>query len=118
MVGQMTLFDWMSEQTPDINNIPESEAARIVGERIGVQFVYNSHLEEWRAKVGKMNLFLRYGNFSKGINGGRLSLGAGWILRTSGGSAPFSGIDEAVEYLKSRIANMGKYEKEIDRWQA
>ena len=29
-----------------------------------------------------------------------------------------SGIDEAVEYLKSRIANMGKYEKEIDRWQA
>ena len=61
MIGQMTMFDWMSEQTP------ESEAARIVGERIGVQFVYNSHLEEWRAKVVKI---------SKGINDERLFLGA------------------------------------------
>ena len=84
---QMSIFDLLEEETPNIIDITEAEAVRIVGERLGVQFKYSPFFGEWQAQVGKMELSCEYAHFSKGINGGRLFLGVGWSLGTEGGPA-------------------------------
>ena len=109
MNGQISIFDLLEAETPNINDITEAEAVRIVGERIGAQFKYNSFFGEWQAQIGKMKLSCEYSHFSEGINDGRMFIGVGWSLKTSGGSCPCYGIDEAVRYFKNRLA---KYEEE------
>ena len=110
MNGQISIFDLLEAETPNINDITEAEAVRIVGERLGVQFKYNSFFEEWQAQVGKMELSCEYSHFSEGINDGRLFLGVGWRLRTSSGGRPCDGINETVRYFKNKLANVKKYE--------
>ena len=100
---QLTIFDWMPEEPPDINDIPEAEAVRMVGDRLGLKFEYDSFFKDYRAKIGKIVLRLSYGHFFPEINNGALYLGADYKYGTSGGGSPCHGINDAVNYLKNRI---------------
>lgn len=100
MYEQMTIFDLMP--VPDINDIPEDEAVRIVGQRIGVNFTWNPLFEEWQGHIGKMELSMNYSHFVLDDNRD-LFLGVGYLFGTEAGGAPSSGIDDAVKYFKKRI---------------
>ena len=63
MGRQLTIFDWMPEKPPDINDISEAEAVQMVGDRLGVKFTYDSFFKDYRAKIGKIILRLSYGHF-------------------------------------------------------
>ena len=105
--GQLSLFDWIPEhrEYPSIDSIPEAEAARIVGDEIGLTFAYNARFEEWCAKKGKLELYLEYSNFDLEDNLDRF-LGVGYDYGTGGGACPCSGIKDAVAWFKDKI---GKY---------
>ena len=97
MTGQMIIFDYM--YTPDINDISEEEAVKLVGERIGVKFTWNPVFEMWLYKKGRLRLNMNYDRFVLDDNKD-LFLGVGWDYGTSGGGSPCSGIDDAVEYFQ------------------
>ena len=102
MNEQLNLF-WLIE-SPDINDIPEEQAVRIVGDRLGIRFKYNTFFERYEAKKGKMTMALSYGRFFPEVFDGRLFLGADYQITNSGGftggSSPCDGIDEATRYLE------------------
>ena len=106
MNDQLNLFSLI--EAPDINDIPESEAVQIVGNRLGVQFKYNDFFDLWEAKCGKMHLALSYGRFFPDVFDGRLFLGADYWIQHSGGSAPCDGIDEATAYFQRKIEEWGQ----------
>lgn len=109
MKGQLSIFDWMPDavETPDINSITEAEAVQIVGDRIGVQFTYNSFFDEHQGKKGKMKLGLKYDHFAPGVRNGELFLGTSYQIGTSGGGSPCSGIDDAVKWFKEVLKRNG-----------
>ena len=104
--GQMTIYDWLGLQPeyPDINDVSEEEAVRMVGEAIGRTFAYNSKFREWQAKKGKLKMTMSYDNFIFG-NHDRF-LGTGWVYGTSSGGSPTSGIKEAIAYFKDVIGRV------------
>lgn len=108
MSEQLNLFSLM--KAPDINDIPESEAVQIVGNRLGVQFKYNAFFERWEGEYGKMHLALSYGRFFPGVFEGRMFLGADYQIRDggfTGGSIPAAGIDEATAFFQKAIERWG-----------
>lgn len=105
MTGQMSIFDYLS--APDINDISEEEAVKLVGDRIGVKFTWNPVFKMWLYKKGRLRLNMNYDNFMLDDNKD-LFLGVGWDCGTSGGGSPCSGIDEAVEYFQRVIAREGR----------
>ena len=104
---QLNIFELIP--APDINDVTEDEAVRIVGDRLGVTFAYNEFFGDWRAKRGNMTMALSYGRFFPGVFDGRLFLGADYNITRgggfyTGGSCPCDGIDEATEYLERAMA--------------
>lgn len=119
MGRQLTIFDWMPEKPPDINDISEAEAVQTVGDRLGVKFTYDPFFKDYRAKIGKIILRLSYGHFFSEINNGALYLGADYMYGTSGGGSPCHGIEDAVDYLNDCIEQCRKekyqtYERDDD----
>lgn len=101
---QMTIFEWLQpERTsyPDINDIDEAEAVRLVGDALGVKFIRNDFFELWIGKKGKLRMDLQYDNFCIGNH--ELFLGAGYAYGTAGGASPTSGIKEAIAYFKDAM---------------
>lgn len=100
---QLSIFDWMPEETPDINDISEAEAVRIVGERLGVDFVKN-WFGYYEAKKGKLKIELQYSHFVPGVNNGRLFLDASFSYGSGcGGGSPCDGIEDAIKYLTGKM---------------
>ena len=106
MYEQLTIFDWMPtlrKEFPDINDIPETEAVRIVGENLGVTFTYDKKFDQWRWKKGKLILSMDYDNFILDDNHD-LFLGTMYSYGcTEGGASPCSGIEEAINWFKSKL---------------
>ena len=102
---QLTIFDWLTElnEYPDINDVTEAEAVKIVGEQIGVVFVYNQKYEYWCGKRGKLKLTMEYDHFVPGVNNQDLFLGTGYSYGTSGGGSPCSGIEEAISWFRRKM---------------
>ena len=105
--GQMTIFDFLP-QTADFATMPEAEVMAVISERIGIRLLWDSHLEEWAAKVGKTKLTAEIGTYKCTHDGtemiaGHKFIGCGWGRSTSGGGSPCNSIDEAVEYLKAAL---------------
>lgn len=102
--GQLSLFDWIPEhrEYPSIDSIPEAEAARIVGDKIGLTFTYNDRFKEWCAKKGKLKLFLGYSSFNLEDNHDRF-LGVRYDYGTGGGASPCSGIKDAITWFKDKM---------------
>lgn len=109
--GQLSIFDWMEdfdpakEATPAagypaLDDIPEEKAIKIIGDRIGVNFTWNSFFERYEAKVGKITLDAGYDHYSPGINDGRLMLSIGYNGKNFGGGKPSDSIEEAIDYFE------------------
>ena len=112
--GQLSIFDWMKDfdpakeakqaaGIPELEKINEEEAARIIGARIGVNFVYDPSFGEYKAKVGKITLNMNYDNYDESVHDGRRMISVGYSGKHFGGGSPTDSIDEAVECLKSYI---------------
>lgn len=111
MIGQMTIFDFLPVEYPDINDVDEREAVRIVGEQLGITFTYNKRFEEWEYKKGRIRLSLEYDHFNLDDNH-ELFFGAGYNISGGtheGGGSPCSSIESVVEYLKAALKKVGLY---------
>lgn len=105
MKGQISIFDWMPEAVPamtfpDIKDIHEAEAVRIVGEQTGVEFAYNESFRQWIGKAGKLKLDLEYDHYIL-EDKKDLFLSVGYSIGTSGGGSPCDSIEEALEYIRN-----------------
>lgn len=105
MEGQISIFEWMPEAVPavtfpDINDIQEEEAVRIVGEQIGVDFTYNERFRQWIGKIRRLKLELEYDHYNM-IDKHDLFLGVGYSIGSSGGGRPCDGIEEAIKYFRN-----------------
>lgn len=111
MTGQMTIFDFLPPDYPDINEVDEQEAARIVGEHLGITFTYNKMFEQWEYRRGRIRLSLEYDHFDLDDNHD-LFFGAGYAISGGtheGGGSPCSSIESVVEYLKAALKKVGLY---------
>lgn len=108
MVGQMSIFEFLP-QASDFMSMPESEIMDTISRRIGVKLAWDSHLEEYSAKVGKTKIRAEIDTYSCTHDGsetiieGHKFIGTGWSRSTEGGGRPCDSIDEAVEYLLKAI---------------
>lgn len=109
--GQLSIFDWMEdfdpakEATPAagypaLDDIPEEKAIKIIGDRIGVNFTWNSSFERYEAKVGKITLDACYDHYLPEINDGRLMLSIGYNGKHFGGGTTSDSIEEAIDYFE------------------
>ena len=99
MEGQLTIFDWMPVDYPDIEDVTEAELAQIIGDAIGVRFVYKDFFGNWQAKRGKMNLDFEISNYQLADNHNRF-IGCGYSIGTSGGGAPRDSVEDAIKWFK------------------
>lgn len=97
--GQMSIYDFMKPTYPDINDIPEEEAVRIVGEAIGMEFFYSTKFQDWRSLKKGIVLTMEYGHFTLDDNHD-LFLGTGYNTRNAGGGSPCDGIEEAINWFR------------------
>jgi len=102
MYQQMTIFDFLGPAYPDIKTITEAEAVRIVGDALGVRFVWSEFFQEWESVKGKVKLSLNYSHYNLTDNHD-LFLGAGYAYRTGGGGRPCDSIKEAIAYLERKV---------------
>lgn len=102
--GQMSIFEFLPQES-DFSSMPESEVMDTISQRIGVRLVWDTHLEEYFAKVGKTKITAEIDTYSCTHEGsatiieGHRFIGAGWQRSTEDGGRPCDSIDEAVEYL-------------------
>lgn len=109
MTGQMTIWDFL-HPSETLEDIPEEEMVRRVGDAIGVRFAYNDFFGDYRVKVGKWTLSIEYSHYSFGD--GALFIGTSIDSTTGGCSSPRDSIDEAVEFfLRNKERTYGRREK-------
>lgn len=105
MYEQMTIFDFLRPQFPDINDIPVSDAAQIVGENLGITFKYDPKFDQWQWKKGKLKLSMEYGRFILD-DCKDLFLGTDYEYKGpchEGGGSPCSGIKEAIDWFRNKM---------------
>ena len=102
MNGQMTIFDFLAPAYPDINDITEEEAARIIGDAIGAQFKYVDRFREWQGKIGKLKLSVGYSHFILDDNHD-LFVDTDYQFGTEGGGAPCTSIEGVVKWFRKKI---------------
>ena len=116
MIGQMTIFEFLQQES-DFSSMPESEVMDAISQRIGVRLLWDKHMEEYSAQVGKTKISAEIDTYSCTHEGsatiikGNKFIGAGWSRSTEGGGRPCDSIDEAVEYLLKAIGK--KKERKI-----
>lgn len=99
---QMTIYEWLQPAYPDINDIDEAEAVRLVGDALGVKFIWNDFFAQWIGKKGKLRMAMEYDHFVLDDNHD-LFLGVDYSFGTAGGASPTRGIKEAIEYFKDAM---------------
>ena len=99
--GQLSLFDLLPEESLD--DIPEEEMAKRIGDAIGVKFIYDSFFNDYRAKVGHSILMVEYSNYIGCYNDARF-IGCGIDDKKNhcGASAPIDSIAEAIQWFERR----------------
>jgi len=105
--GQMTIFDFLPDPSGSLEDIPEEEMVRRVGEAIGVSFKPHE-LGGYRAKVGKYTLEVEYDRYfadlddmDDDIGQGARFIGVGFFDKSGcGASAPTDSIKEAIEWFE------------------
>ena len=106
--GQMSIFDFVTADYPDFNTMSESEAAKVIGDALGVVFKYNDRFEEYEAKKWRTMLtfefdnYLEFDNMQKEKRGARF-LSMGYQVKgenAHGGGAPCDSFDAAIDYLR------------------
>lgn len=102
MVGQMSLFDFMIPDIPndiDLNTLPEEEMVQIVGNAVGIQFIYDNEYGRYRAKIKNAVYDIGYSNYALEDNHSRF-ISCGYNERLEGAGSPCNTIEEAVKFFK------------------
>ena len=95
---QMTL--WALFPPNPLDDIPEAEMVKRVGDAIGVVFTL-SRFGDYRAKVGKSILDIQYQKYNTfDENNGKRFIGCGFTSGNSGASAPVDSIEDAIEWFE------------------
>lgn len=103
--GQMTIFDFLPAPS-DLDDLPEEEMVRIVGERTGLKFQLlklHNDFYQYEAKIGKAKITINYSRYFPKIYHGKRFISVSYMNGTGGGGAPCDTLDEAVEMLKRYI---------------
>ena len=109
--GQMTIFDFLPAPS-DLDELPEEEMVRIVGERTGLKFQllnlkphnqYFDDLYQYEAKIGKAKITIHYSRYFPELYHGKRFISVSYMHGTGGAGAPCDTLDEAVEMLKMYI---------------
>lgn len=101
MTGQMTLWDYLPQKS--LEEIPEEEAVRQIGDAIGVIF-RPDRFGGYSAKVGKYTLSCEYDRYCTDEDDddghGDLFIGVDFLDRKGcGASAPTDSIQEAIDWF-------------------
>lgn len=92
----MTIWDFL-HPSETLEDIPEDEMVRRVGDAIGVKFTYSDFFDDYRVKVGKWTLSIEYSHYSFGDEA--LFIGVGIDSSKGGCGCPSDSIDEAVQFF-------------------
>ena len=106
--GQMTIYEFLP-QSADFCTMKADEVIDIIGQRIGVRFVWDEELGEYFSQLGKLRLHASIDKYtvthhgSETLIAGHKHISCGWQMPTEGGGKPCNSIDEAVSYLQKAI---------------
>jgi hypothetical protein len=103
MTGQMTLWDYLPEKS--LEDIPEEEAVRQIGDAIGVRFLPGK-FGGYSAKVGKYTLSCEYDRYFTDVDDkigtGDLFIGVDIMDKKGcGASAPVGSIQKAIDWFRA-----------------
>lgn len=99
--GQMSIFDLLPAES--LENIPEEEMVIQIGNALGVTFVKDKHLGDYRAKVGQSVLSVEYSYYDGCFNDAKfISCGVDDKKNHCGSGAPRDSIKEAIEWFERR----------------
>lgn len=99
--GQMSIFDLLPAES--LENIPEEEMVRQIGNALGVNFVKDQILGDYRAKIGQSVLSLHYSYYRGCFNDAKfISCGVDDKKNNCGSCAPRDSIQEAIEWFERR----------------
>lgn len=107
---QLSVFDFLPVPS-DLDELPEADMVKMIGDALGVEFAYDSFYEEYAAALPKkLRLTLEYGNYfvdewDEDGNGARF-IGCGYECKSdhSGGGAPKDSVGDAIEWFKGVIS--------------
>ena len=110
MTRQLTILDMVEQVStyPDINDITESEMAKLVGNALGLNFKYNQDFERYEANIPtrkrsqKPKISVSFRNYAMDDNHDRF-LSAGYTYNLGGGGGGYPTIEKALEYLEKRV---------------
>lgn len=103
---QMTIFDMIRDEYPQLELMTEQEAVGHVGKALGLTFRHNDFLDQWECKVGSKTLDVSYSHYNMiGDMNGKLFISVGCEDRKTkeGAGAPRDTLEEAIEWLRRRI---------------
>lgn len=103
--GQMTIFDFLPAPS-DLDELPEEEMVRIVGERTGLKFQLRdlkTEFYQYETKIGKAKITVNYSNYFSEVCNGKRFISVGYMNGTGGAGAPCDSVDDAVEIIKRYI---------------
>ena len=105
--GQMTIFDLMLPEQKPLDAYTEDEMVQVVGNAVGIPFVFKDSLFGWEYSKGKVKYDIRFGNYSVGKKDRFIHVG--WEDRRNGYSGcgcPVDSIDSAIQFFKRKISEV------------
>ena len=109
MENQMSIFDYIQPEYPDINTITEAEMVSIIGKATGLTFVRDKFLEDWRAKYKGCVISIEYLNYKTyDERNGKRFISVEVEYKTSGIGSPCDNIEEAIGRIKKGIERFVK----------
>ena len=103
--GQMTIFDFLKPEEPSLEGMTGAEAARLIGDRLGLVFS-ECNSGEWLARYKKMRITVDMDRYdTNDSRDGKAFIGVGLCEGLCGGGIPADSISEAVGWLKKKGGN-------------
>ena len=104
MEGQLSIFDFLDDDPAEmsLDDLPEEEMVKIVGNSIGVNFTYRDDFWGYEAKYKKLKFELHYSNYRLSDNTARF-ISAGYNYSKGGAGSPCDSIQEAVNFFRNAM---------------
>lgn len=113
MNEQLSLFEMLDSESKahgDFRNMEEQELVGLIGDSLGITFIYDPRLDTWIFNRNKLKMTCRLSHYScDGVNfkEGDPFISCGYDYKTSGGGYPCDSIDEAVRRLTNVLETYG-----------
>lgn len=113
---QMTIWDLLPSEKLD--NIPESDMVKRIGEAIGVKFQRDDFLGGYKAKTGRLILTAEYDRYFVSSESDEatgdlfISVGIEDKRNRSGMAAPCDTTNEAIEWFRRKTDGLDRYQRQ------